>query len=705
MTVIKRCPNCGNEVTPGKKFCGKCGTKLELTVLDNQTRQNICPNCGNIVTPGKKFCGKCGAKIEATETNNEVNQIALKEIIQSAGFIHWNILPGQLAVKIDDQDLTNCSGVKGFVIQDGTKAIFFADGALVGELPGGKYTFKDLGAETKQQQKGLTNSVRRFGARIASFFTGRSYEILSRASSIVIVIIRDTDFPLIFIEKDMPTAGIRSEVSIHALAKISNIIQFYQTLLLDQKFVSFEKLASKLQPAIRTILEDCVNGIDPESISTNTQMREIVLAKLKQAISNIYSFISIEQILSFTANNVELERLRTMCEELYISEKELVELTRRNDFLNRLNAETNRQLLTEAQTAADFTAAMNKIDEQNQLTEDEKAKFADMLFWQRKLREAQSADEGNAALNKLEQNGLLREEEISTLKADIEQRRKLKDLTDGQNLAMLTMQNEMALDAQKLQWEIEVGNKRLENELNTRRAKDSYTDERRRAEMELEKEELENSMNALRQIRELNREEEDHAHRLKMEEENAAREYERAIKTDEQKHEEEMRRMLQNLSAEQIIAINPNVSPEVAAAFAEKFKNQSAQEQIELVNKHSEEIRQIMTDNSTQQQATLQQLMQMMEKMFGAQNANKESAVAEARREAADIRKDANEHQDRMTEMLKTQTTAAFNAAGKILSSGNKITGNNSVKKTICPNCGAEIENGASFCSDCGNSL
>ena len=50
------CPKCGNEVPEGKKFCGKCGTKLEdAPVVNNAT--NICAKCGAELTPGKKFCG------------------------------------------------------------------------------------------------------------------------------------------------------------------------------------------------------------------------------------------------------------------------------------------------------------------------------------------------------------------------------------------------------------------------------------------------------------------------------------------------------------------------------------------------------------------------------------------------------------------------------------------------------------------------
>lgn len=87
---------------------------------------------------------------------------------------------------------------------------------------------------------------------------------------------------------------------------------------------------------------------------------------------------------------------------------------------------------------------------------------------------------------------------------------------------------------------------------------------------------------------------------------------------------------------------------------------------------------------------------------MGAQN-NKKEAEIEA------IRKDANEHQDRMTEIIKTQANAAYGAAGKIFTPAAKQAGsNNSGRKdigTICPHCNAQVEAGASFCDECGESL
>ena len=50
------CPNCGAVATG--KFCGECGTKIEVNGPKH------CTNCGKELGANAKFCGECGTKVE-----------------------------------------------------------------------------------------------------------------------------------------------------------------------------------------------------------------------------------------------------------------------------------------------------------------------------------------------------------------------------------------------------------------------------------------------------------------------------------------------------------------------------------------------------------------------------------------------------------------------------------------------------------------
>ena len=50
------CPECGNPVAAGAKFCSNCGAK-------QQSAGAACPGCGQPVAPGAKFCANCGQKL------------------------------------------------------------------------------------------------------------------------------------------------------------------------------------------------------------------------------------------------------------------------------------------------------------------------------------------------------------------------------------------------------------------------------------------------------------------------------------------------------------------------------------------------------------------------------------------------------------------------------------------------------------------
>ena len=55
VTTTVKCPNCGADVPEENKFCGICGTKMQV--------ENVCPNCGNKNPLSNKFCNNCGQKL------------------------------------------------------------------------------------------------------------------------------------------------------------------------------------------------------------------------------------------------------------------------------------------------------------------------------------------------------------------------------------------------------------------------------------------------------------------------------------------------------------------------------------------------------------------------------------------------------------------------------------------------------------------
>lgn len=50
------CPECGNAVPAGAKFCANCGAR-------QQSADSVCPACGQSVALGAKFCANCGQKL------------------------------------------------------------------------------------------------------------------------------------------------------------------------------------------------------------------------------------------------------------------------------------------------------------------------------------------------------------------------------------------------------------------------------------------------------------------------------------------------------------------------------------------------------------------------------------------------------------------------------------------------------------------
>ena len=651
-----------------------------------------CPNCGKELKDEAKFCSGCGYKFPVAQNADQANAASASaaskaDIEKQASYIQWNILPGQLGLKIDSREIASYGRVKGLVIQEGVKALFFINGKIAAQLDAGKYEFKSFPDvsfkdDTEEKKQGR---VAAFFNNIRNFFRSTP-QFPSNVQNVSVVLVRSTEFPLVFSVKDVATSGVRSEVGLHILCRVSNINDFYASMLLDKTFVSFESVKNQLEPVIKNVLNSALASFPADNLNG---AQDALLAALKTQVASIYSYFDVSKIISLTAQNEELERIRKLQEELYISELELTELTKRNSFLNRLQDENNAQELREARSQVDFQAAMDKIDQDRELNEDERLKFSQMLEAQRLIREAKTQDEIDAAMAVFEKSGMLREEELDNVRAQVEQNAALRDLSYEQALNLATLSNEKELDRQRLQWEIEVGNQRIQNELERQRMQAAYEDERRQKEMEMDKQEQLTQLELLRQ-----------AQAIRNEREQA--EHERQMEANAQKiqHEEEMRRMFQNMTAEQIVAANPDITPEAAAAMAEKFKAEAAAAA-------NDKTAQMAMKQSADMQAFMQQQMQMMRDMavagMGMNAQNQQNMMAAKDAEMNRFAGGVNNAVSSVAGALKNPNTVVQRTAGSPVVEPVETTSAKSAH--VCPGCGTPYADGAIFCENCGTSL
>ncbi len=62
---VRECVNCGKELGKNDLFCGNCGTKNELPVVEEEEKvvDQICPVCKSFVPAEVQFCPTCGEKL------------------------------------------------------------------------------------------------------------------------------------------------------------------------------------------------------------------------------------------------------------------------------------------------------------------------------------------------------------------------------------------------------------------------------------------------------------------------------------------------------------------------------------------------------------------------------------------------------------------------------------------------------------------
>ena len=133
-----------------------------------------------------------------------------------------------------------------------------------------------------------------------------------------------------------------------------------------------------------------------EGTSIPADVVELITAKIVAAGDQFYG-LTLERVAEVAASNEDLERLRSLSRELYLSEQELDFLRRTNDFRNRLATETNGQAIADARSDLQLYQGLQEVNKDRLLADDELDKFYTVLSREKRIRDAQSEDEVEAS--------------------------------------------------------------------------------------------------------------------------------------------------------------------------------------------------------------------------------------------------------------------------------------------------------------------
>ncbi len=630
-SAAMECPNCKHQLKDTAKFCGKCGTKIENPGAPaSEPQGNKCVKCGSPLKPNAKFCGKCGAPQETAAPQPENAPQEAPE--KNKGYVVWEMQPGQIALRLTENIFSEYSKARGVVIPEGYLAMVMCGGKLQAMLRAGVYKFGIKAATQENLMSRVTGFFR-------NLFSGRNKseeqnqkdidditQAIHKRLPVEIIVCRSSDFSLPFTFENVPTSAIKVNVGLLLSVQVSNLMELYKRHLLDKTVLASETFANELIPYLEEAVHASVVPLAPDQINLNSELKTTLGEKLQAIFGERFPFMEFLGIVKIDTGREELQRLEHLSEEMYLSERELEQLSRRNEFMNRLSLEQNSAELQNAQNAAEFNRRLAEINRDNLLTE----------------------------------------EEMANLQRDIRERSEDHDMDRARAMELMVVQHQHEVQAAQLKMEEELGTRLFNLQQERQRQLDDYQDERRRKEMEMEKEEQLGQLDLLKQAQDIRQQREEAEHARKMDE-----------KRQDQSFEKERLNIYAGMTAEQILVANPAISPEAAKAMAEKFKAEAAQiENNTRVDDAKEQTRMM--------KEFMEQQMQAVRDMSAANAQAMGGILASKEREIERTQHIVDKNEERYADVVKEQIKSGNKKKVKVCTNCGHETGD----ELFCPECG-----------------
>lgn len=755
------------------------------------------------------------AEREAERSRDRRSMEAVDGVDVVRGRTIWNIQPGEIARKISERELDEIEKLKGIIVQEGCTAIIFANGELVSTLSAGAYlfyksleeeqaaikaavekaekdmaeaekrerdrkrlaqpTFRELGVvgevgrgfswlgriifgekkgEQKEKAKKRQLNYARLLARITQSPIMSVYIVSNRFITLTFGGAMNEEDELAFQPYTIPMDMHDVQIGVSLQMSVNDIHTFATNYLADRNSVTTRELQQMLNGTVETLLRQELRNQNYEQGGLTVDMVNALKEHIRQTINQQVYGIECTQVLNITDNNKDFERFRQVERQLYNTEKELDYMHRTGEFRNRMEVEANAQQIASAKNAEELRHALQNINMDQLLHDDELDQFVHMLESQKRIREAKTEEEEFEALEDLRKNRLVKQEEMEVLEDELAHKRipreeitEIMRIQSQQNIDAARHKAEWALDDSRTDhdWERE--------DLERRRNWGIEDEERERQWMQEEKEynrqrdrktqEDDYDFKQLMRQREMDKEDHLLARNEKLEDDRLAYERNRQEKMDDDqleanRHQRQMDKLQQMAqmqaqidqqkyqheetvatiqSNEQINRDNQFANMTAEQIRAAQLSHLTADAQVAMANAYNgEKEADALRKTAAEKEAMMQQMLQMQQQNSNAQmeaimkmaGMIKDTATGisgaqqtQQQQRISQLEEDNRRQQDRVDH---TQDVAMNNISQVSSAAANNLNAFNGEIECQCYNCGhtIRIAQGTPCCPDCG---
>lgn len=363
----------------------------------------------------------------------------------------------------------------------------------------GNFLFGKKKEETHDQHKQRVERIQQKIKSVPSPKICRVYIVSNRIINLIFGSQETADGAIDFAPMTIPTKLVDINVAVSMQLEISNMQEFVKNYLADRKSVSILDFQQMLMPGVKATLQQMLRNFDyqqeglPEPIVNNLK------GKLQMTCDERLQGLKVVRVLDITDSSADFERFRAVERELYASEKELGFLQRTNEFRNRLEQEQNRRVVDESVNAEQLRQALQNVNKDKLLSEDEMEQFVMLLNSQKRIREANmkkdeaiAMEEIRQALIDMKKSGLVKDDELAALQNELTQNAinrenvtQIMRIQAAQKAAMAQQIADFELSDSKMEHDMATALRQAQHQgnlaavqLDNKRLMDAYNDER-----------------------------------------------------------------------------------------------------------------------------------------------------------------------------------------------------------------------------------